>query len=149
MNCYFRHFVPLIWYSSAPSTQRMSSKVWRVLNFGVSSSVVISVIAAALTFGLKQYIPQMFTPDKWVIVCLDNDAVAWKLFPNYWSIVRRVHRGPLFPFQNGQQCGGALIVYLFTAWLTHWGRDKMTTISQTTYSNAFSWKKMYEFRLKF
>ena len=29
--------------------------------------------------------------------------------------------------------------------LTHWGWDKMDTISQTTFSNAFSWMKMYEF----
>ena len=27
-------------------------------------------------------------------------------------------------------------------WLTHWGRDKMTYIFQT-FSNAFSWMKMY------
>ena len=33
--------------------------------------------------------------------------------------------------------------------LTHWGRDKMDAISQTTSSSAFSWKKMFEFRLKF
>ena len=33
--------------------------------------------------------------------------------------------------------------------LTHWGRDKMATISQTTVSNAFSWMKMYQFRLRF
>ena len=33
--------------------------------------------------------------------------------------------------------------------LTHWGRDKMAAIFQTTFSNAFSWMKMYEFRLKF
>ena len=33
--------------------------------------------------------------------------------------------------------------------LTHWGRDKMATIFQTTFSNAFSWMKMYEFRLRF
>ena len=33
--------------------------------------------------------------------------------------------------------------------LTHWGRDKMAAISQTTLSNAFSWMKMFEFRLKF
>ena len=32
--------------------------------------------------------------------------------------------------------------------LPHWGRDKMAVISQTL-SNAFSWIKMYEFRLKF
>ena len=34
-------------------------------------------------------------------------------------------------------------------WLTHWGRDKMDVISQTTLSNAFSWMTMVEFRLRF
>ena len=34
-------------------------------------------------------------------------------------------------------------------WLTHWGRDQMDAISQTTSSSAFSWMKMFEFRLKF
>ena len=33
--------------------------------------------------------------------------------------------------------------------LTHWGRDKMTDISQTTFSNGFSWMKIYGFRLRF
>ena len=33
--------------------------------------------------------------------------------------------------------------------LTHWGRDKMAAISQTIFSNAFSWMKMFEFWLKF
>ena len=33
--------------------------------------------------------------------------------------------------------------------LTHWGRDKMAAISQTMFSNVFSWMEIYEFRLKF
>ena len=33
--------------------------------------------------------------------------------------------------------------------LTHWGRDKMADIFQTTVSNAFSWMKMFKFRLRF
>ena len=33
--------------------------------------------------------------------------------------------------------------------LTHWGRDEMNNISQTTFSNAFSSMEMFEFRLKF
>ena len=33
--------------------------------------------------------------------------------------------------------------------LTHWGRGKIATISQTTFSNAFSGMKLYEFRLRF
>ena len=39
--------------------------------------------------------------------------------------------------------------YLTWQDLTHWGRDKMAAISQTTLSNAFSWMKMLEFWLKF
>ena len=33
--------------------------------------------------------------------------------------------------------------------LTHWGRDKMDAMSQTIFSNAFSWMKMLQLRLKF
>ena len=33
--------------------------------------------------------------------------------------------------------------------LTHWGRDKIAAVSQTTLSNAFSWMKMLEFWLRF
>ena len=33
--------------------------------------------------------------------------------------------------------------------LTHWGRDKMAAIFQTTFSNAFYWMKMFKFRLRF
>ena len=33
--------------------------------------------------------------------------------------------------------------------LTHWDRDKIAVISQTTFSNAYSWIKMNEFCLRF
>ena len=33
--------------------------------------------------------------------------------------------------------------------LNHWGRDKIDAILPTTFSNAISWMKMFEFRLKF
>ena len=33
--------------------------------------------------------------------------------------------------------------------LTHWGRDKMAAVSQTTFSNEFSWMKMVQFWLRF
>ena len=31
---------------------------------------------------------------------------------------------------------------------THWSREKMAAIFETTFSNAFSWMKMYKFRLR-
>ena len=47
-----------------------------------------------------------------------------------------------------------LAIYFFMQWLsydclTHWGRDEMNNISQTTFLNAFSSMEMFEFRLKF
>ena len=33
--------------------------------------------------------------------------------------------------------------------VAHWGRDKMAALFQTTFSNAFWWMKIYEFRLRF
>ena len=33
--------------------------------------------------------------------------------------------------------------------LTHWGWDKMSAMIRTAFSDAFSWMKMYEFRLWF
>ena len=35
---------------------------------------------------------------------------------------------------------------IFRSWLTHWGQDKMAAIFQT-FSNVFSWMKMYQFWL--
>ena len=43
------------------------------------------------------------------------------------------------------------IDYCLPLWarLTHWGRDKMAAVSQTTRSNALSWMKILKFRLRF
>ena len=38
--------------------------------------------------------------------------------------------------------------YIFLS-STHWGQDKMAVIFQTTFSTAFPWMEMFEFRLKF
>ena len=39
-------------------------------------------------------------------------------------------------------------LYFISRWLKHWGRDNMAAIFQTTFSNAFSWMKIYEFRVR-
>ena len=40
-----------------------------------------------------------------------------------------------------------LTTIIISLCLTHWGQDKMAVIFRTIFSNAFSWMKMYEFRL--
>ena len=42
-----------------------------------------------------------------------------------------------------------VLVNAFICSLTHWGRDKMDAISQTTFWSAFCLMKMFEFRMKF
>ena len=39
--------------------------------------------------------------------------------------------------------------FLVRGFLTHWGRDKMPAVSQTAFSNGFSWMKIFQFRLQF
>ena len=68
----------------------------------------------------------------------------------------------LRPGQNGRHFPDNILVFVNEnvwisikisitklVWLAHWGRDKMDAIFQITFLNAFSWMKMYEFRLKF
>ena len=58
------------------------------------------------------------------------------------------HNGKL---ECGQvaRCVYPLIFESITYQLTHWGRDKMVDIFQTTFSNGFSWMNLHELRLKF
>ena len=41
-----------------------------------------------------------------------------------------------------------ILLFDFTLLFTHLGRDKIAAIFQATFSNVFSWMKMYELRLK-
>ena len=38
---------------------------------------------------------------------------------------------------------------IYNGRLTHWGRDKLAAIFQTTFWNGFAWMKMFEYRLKY
>ena len=66
----------------------------------------------------------------WHPVCFLGDQALWCRFPC------SQHRPVFVSF--GYYWSGS----------THWGRDKMVDFSQTTLSNAFSWMKILEFRLK-
>ena len=77
----------------------------------------------------------------WTIYHLTKSSHNWVL--EQWHLVHGVSRlSPLLYFVT-------LTCWDLLTALTHWGRDKMAAISQTTLSNAFSWMKMLDFRLKF
>ena len=49
--------------------------------------------------------------------------------------------------EHNMICMGGMCESVGIIWcLTHWGRVKMAAIYQETFSNAFSWTKMYKFR---
>ena len=52
----------------------------------------------------------------------------------------------LWRANNGQQTKIYSFLLLLLVWETLWDRGKMAPISQTKFSNAFSWMKIYEFR---
>ena len=67
-------------------------------------------------------------------------AMTWNIYDSEkWPAVYRT--------RNIFSCTPLAISCSFSS--THWGWDKMDTIYQTTFSNRFSWKRMYEFWLKF
>ena len=69
-----------------------------------------------------------------------------------WSCVKRFFSLIICSQTTKEMCELLSDSYPFhdnSPYLTHWGRDKMAAISQTTFSNAFSWMKMFKFRLRF
>ena len=55
-----------------------------------------------------------------------------------------------FPSQRVNVVGlWCFLCFIMDKLVTHCGRDKMDAISQTTFSNAFSWMKIFEFLFKF
>ena len=76
---------------------------------------------------------------------LGNWSITWYIPRKYkcWVIIWEV------PWNRNLCLYNYSTPYWSRLTLTHWGRNKMAAISQTTFSNTFSWMKMYEFWLKF
>ena len=84
-----------------------------------------------------------------ILTFIPTASYGWLLTEDRVIIVAR-SRYKQFPSPDGLLL--AFIhqsAYTICISLTHCGRDKMTAISQTTYSKVFPWMKMYGFRLTF
>ena len=87
------------------------------------SEDVLTSEGASFSFSCSLYGP---LPDGWYLQV--KYVMSWALFSHCCPFVR-----------------GSITESPFT----HWGRDKMAAIFQTTFSNAFSWMKMFKFLLRF
>ena len=95
---------------------------------------------------------------QWGMNIHSTDSIFWCIFLNeniYVLIKISLKFVPEGPFDNiGWWLGVEFVSnhYMNQCWprcLARWGRDKMTAIFQTTFSNAFSWMKIYQFWLWF
>ena len=91
------------------------------------------------------------SPDRRQAIILTNAGILLigPLGTNFSEIVIEIHT---FSFKKMHLKMSSAKRRLFRVGLdelTHWGQDKMAAIFQTTFSNAFSVMKIYEFRLRF
>ena len=75
--------------------------------------------------------------------------LIWTLGTNFSEILSEIHAFSFMKMHLKRSSAKWLPFCLSLNVLTHWGRDKMAAIFQTTFSNGFSWMKIYEFWLTF
>ena len=100
-----------------------------------------------------------FTSHRWIHLTKASDFLFICAWTNGWVNNQNAddlrHYRAHYDVTNVENVVGWLLLGLLSRHvevvikLTHWGRDKMAAVSQTTLSNAFSWIKILEFRLKF
>ena len=111
----------------------------------ISQEILLNIICnMCLEITLKKLLPHLPGPMSSCNLHLSCNLLTWNLWKNMNAALSVIWfdccEGFCFVIQA--------ICFTCTT-LTHWGRDKMTAISQTTLSNAFSWMKMLQLGLKF
>ena len=88
------------------------------------------------------------SPHKWPVTrrMFPFDDVIMLIGDVWYGIAASHHN--LWDWALGVSCSVAECL-ISLLWLIYWGREKMAAILQTTFSNAYSWMKMYEFLLSF
>ena len=84
-----------------------------------------------------------------VIIQIEHDIIL-----SFFSLVDNIRPSWLTDSYTASQSEAMLetccqLTQILTVSLTHWGRDKMAAIFHTTFSNGFSWMKLFKFRLRF
>ena len=112
---------------------------------GKRPMVLVLIPSLLETHPVRTY-SSIFRPN-WCFTCINRHCITYFCIDCVSIIiVQSSDIMQYIPFNEIKETFRAAMV---NTWLTHWGRDKMAAVSQTTLSNAFSWMKMLEFRLRF
>ena len=117
-----------------------------------NQAVIIRIKSVSMLWRHKSHCSTFFVVRLYMMLCcIDlNDFVVYPHIHDHavnWSI----HWTTFFViWVSYRRCDILLLlVKLQQRFLTYWGWDKMAEISQTTFSNAFSWTEIFQFWLKF
>ena len=104
--------------------------------------------SASLAFERGIHRGPVNSPHKWPVTrrMFPFDDVIMLIGDVWYGIAASHHN--LWDWALGVSCSVAECL-ISLLWLIYWGREKMAAILQTTFSNAYSWMKMYEFLLSF
>ena len=105
--------------------------------------------SAPLHYGLTwpMGIPPFFRP-QWQYLPLGLCKGLWKSLDKFafqWRLPVTERGSCLFEERRVEWKADDVVIIR----VQHWSRNQMAAISQTTFSNAFFWMKMYEFGLRF
>ena len=81
----------------------------------------------------------------WNIVIANYKNIS--LNENSWIVIKIISLVPIGNKPLSKKLWSSAPTH--TGGFSHWGRDKIDAIFQTTFSNTFSWMTVYELRLKF
>ena len=94
-----------------------------------------------LRLSIRLRIAQIETPRVWDAIALVMTSLSW-IFNSKQTSDVQLRRTTLLTSQGTSNSTIFLFNSLVQLTLTHWGRDKMAAIFQTTFSNGFSWMKL-------
>ena len=108
-----------------------------ILLIGPLGTNFSEILIKILTFSFNKMHLKMLSAE-WRPFCLSLNVLRSQLhLSGTMSSRKQTQRGHEVNLLNHLQA------------VTHWGQDKMAAIFQTTFSNAFSWMKMFKFWLRF
>ena len=97
------------------------------------------IISLTVSYRYEYYAESLLIPFETAEKFFNANMFSFSMLPYNWHT--RIHDWIMLRLSQW-------LPHFLNPKLTHWGRDKMVAISQTTFSNGFYWMKLYEFWLK-
>ena len=139
-----------IWYSYWTQLEREIYWLWGLYVHFIEFRGILKYSQQLIPSRMINLILRLGKPRVWGLWMFSH-KFSHKIHINLsyeWKIICKMSRWTyLFPIYIPDVWGCYQTENSWACSLTYWGWDKMSANLETTFSNAFSWMKMYEFQL--